>query len=195
MQGCIRLPAGWRGMTRKVLPSELPLVRDHLLRLGHDARHRRFGHDVSDAYLTEYAQSVVAPGNLAFGFSSEGQIRALAELKRPGASWTATAEAAFSVEREFANQGLATDLMGRIIRSARNRGVRHLLLYCMADNAKMQAIAKKHKADLRFEDGSIIADIVPQRPDYSSIAQEMIEDRLGLAHSILDYQARLVQSR
>lgn len=195
MQIQLELPAGWRGMIRKVRPAELGMVREHFLRLEEDARRRRFGHDVSDDYLHAYAKTVMAPGNLAFAFVTDGEIGALAELKRPGVAWSATAEAAFTVERRFANRGLATELMGRIIRSARNRGVRHLLLYCMAENAKMQAIAKRHKADLRFEDGSIIADIVPKQPDCSSIAQEIIEDRFGLAHSILEYQTRLVQAR
>ncbi|MGQ0455860.1 MAG: GNAT family N-acetyltransferase [Hyphomicrobium sp.] len=184
----------FRGVIRKVRAPELELVGQHLMRLDSDARHRRFGHDVADSYIEGYAKSVVDPGNLAFGFFLDGRLRALAELKRPGPVWAAVAEAAFSVERTFANNGLATLLMGHVIRSARNRGVKHLLLYCLADNAKMQAIARRYCADLRFDDGAIVADIVPQDPNYSSVMQEFVEDRLGFVHSLLDYQSRLMQT-
>ncbi len=51
--------------------------------------------------------------------------------------------------------------MGRVIRAARNRGVHLLYMSCMAENAKMQAIARKHEADLRFEYGEVVGEIVP----------------------------------
>ncbi|MFN0218378.1 MAG: GNAT family N-acetyltransferase [Hyphomicrobium sp.] len=194
MQSHLEALDEFRGVIRKVRATELGLVLEHLLGLDGDARHRRFGHDVGDAYIETYAESVLASGNLAYGYVLDGRLRALAELRRSGLTWGTTAEAAFSVEREFANRGLATQLMGRVIRSARNRGVRHLLLYCMADNAKMQAIARRYSADLRFEDGSIIADIVPRALNYSSVAQELLEDRLGYVHSLFDYQSRLLRA-
>lgn len=188
------IPTEYRGAIRKVRASECEVVTAHLKRLDADARHRRFGHDVSDSYIEDYAGGVVAPGNLAFGYFLDGDLRALAELKRTADGPSATAEAAFSVERDFTNRGLASMLMGNVIRSARNRGVRHLLLYCMADNAKMQAIARRHSANLRFEEGGVIADIIPETPDCSSMAQEFLEDRLGFAHALLDYQRRLMRA-
>jgi GNAT superfamily N-acetyltransferase len=185
------------GMKRKVLRSELGLARDHLLRLDSDGRHRRFGHDVSDGYIQTYALKMADIGNLAFGYFIDGQIRAIAELKQvdhlSGLGWGQTAEAAFSVERDYANKGLATLLMGQVIRSARNRGIRHLMLYCMADNAKMQSIARKYHAELRIEDGSVMADIVPKRFDYLSIAGEAFDDRLGCMHAMMDLRSRLIR--
>ena len=186
------------GVKRKVLRSELGLARDHLLRLDSDGRHRRFGHDVSDGYIHSYAAKMADIGNLTFGYFIDGQIRAIAELKQAdfgsGLGWGQTAEAAFSVERDFANQGLATLLMGQVIRSARNRGIRHLLLYCMADNAKMQSIARKYQAELRIEDGSVVADIVPKRFDYLSLAGEVFDDRLGCMHAMMDLQTRITRT-
>ena len=51
--------------------------------------------------------------------------------------------------------------MGRIVRAARNRGIRRLYMSCLAENSKMQAIARKHEADLRFEYGEVIGEILP----------------------------------
>ena len=87
------------------------------------------------------------------------------------------AEVAFSVEKPFVNRGIATQLMGRVIRTARNRGLRHLILVCLPDNAKMQAIARHYGAEIKVEDGSVIADIIPKDPDYQSWVGELLDER------------------
>ena len=116
------------GFIRRLLASESYLLRDHLQRLDSDARHRRFGHDVSDAFIASYAAHASDFGNVTFGYFVDGEIRGVAEL-RPGALMRQeSAEVAFSVERPFANRGIATQLMGRVVRTARNRGFSHLTL-------------------------------------------------------------------
>jgi GNAT superfamily N-acetyltransferase len=182
-----------RGMIRKVLRSETHLIDEHLLRLENDARHRRFGHDVSDQFVHDYAVHAADYGNLTFGYFQDGDIRAIAELRQSGTDFGHTAEVAFSVERDFSNKGIGTNLMGRIIRSARNRGIRHLLLVCLVENIKMQAIARHYGADLRIEDGSIVADIIPKRADYASMASEYLDDRMVFVQAALDLQTRLAR--
>jgi RimJ/RimL family protein N-acetyltransferase len=179
------------GFIRRLLASESYLLRDHLQRLDHEARHRRFGHDVSNAFIASYASHASDFGNVAFGYFVEGEVRGVAEL-RPGALMSHdSAEVAFSVERPFANRGIATQLMGRIIRTARNRGFSHLTLVCLPDNAKMQAIARHYGADLRIADGSIFAEIVPDRADYRSMVSEMIDGPMTYLHAALDLQTRI----
>lgn len=179
------------GTIRKVLRSETHLIEEHLLRLESDARHRRFGHDVSDRFVHDYALHAADYGNLTFGLFQSGDIRAIAELRTAGRIDAQTAEVAFSVERPFANQGVATQLMGRIIRSARNRGVRHLQLVCLLENTKMQAIARHYGAELKIEDGSIVADIIPTGADYASISSEYADDRMVFFQAAFDLQTRL----
>ena len=84
--------------------------------------------------------------------------------------------------------------MGRVIRAARNRGVQRLYMSCLAENSKMQAIARKHEADLRFEYGEVIGQIVPNEPNYFSILQEAVEDRVGYMMAVLDIKNRLVKA-
>jgi RimJ/RimL family protein N-acetyltransferase len=179
------------GFIRRLLASESYLLRDHLQRLDSDARHRRFGHDVSDAFIASYAAHASDFGNVTFGYFVDGEIRGVAEL-RPGALMRQeSAEVAFSVERPFANRGIATQLMGRVVRTARNRGFSHLTLICLPDNAKMQAIARHYGADLKIEDGSIFADIIPHRADYRSMVAEMIDEPMTYLHAALDMQTRI----
>jgi RimJ/RimL family protein N-acetyltransferase len=179
------------GFIRRLLASESYLLRDHLQRLDEEARHRRFAHDVSDAFIADNALHASDFGNVTFGYFVEGEVRGVAEL-RPGALLNKdSAEVAFSVEKSFVNRGIATQLMGRIIRTARNRGFSHLTLVCLPDNAKMQSIARHYGADLKIEDGSIFADIIPDRADYRSMVAEMIDEPMTYLHAALDLQTRI----
>ena len=52
--------------------------------------------------------------------------------------------------------------MGRVIRAARNRHVQRLYMSCLAENARMQAIARHHEASLRFDYGEVVGEILPK---------------------------------
>ncbi|RUO97452.1 GNAT family N-acetyltransferase [Hyphomicrobium sp.] len=179
------------GFIRRLLASEAYLLRDHLLRLDGEARYRRFAHDVSDDFISRYAAHAGDFGNVTFGYFVDGEVRAVAELRPDILMHRDGAEVAFSVEKPFVNRGIATKLMGRVIRTARNRGLRHLMLVCLPDNAKMQAIARHYGADLSVEDGSVIADIVPQEPDYHSWFSEILDERMTYLQSAFDLQTRV----
>ncbi|MGE3065764.1 MAG: GNAT family N-acetyltransferase [Hyphomicrobiaceae bacterium] len=181
----------WGGNIRKLWPTETDKFRDHLLRLDKESRRLRFAHGVSDAFIEDYASRMSDMGSIVYAFLDGGQVRAAAELRKLGDIWGPEAEAAFSVEKGFQDQGIGTELMGRVIRTARNRGVQRLYMSCLAENSKMQAIAKKHEADLRFEYGEVIGEIVPDSPNYFSMFAEAMEDRVGFMLAVLDLQNRI----
>jgi RimJ/RimL family protein N-acetyltransferase len=182
------------GVFRRLWPSETDKFRDHLLRLDKDSRRMRFAHAVADVFIEDYAGRMTEYGSVVYGYVLDGRVRAAAELRRLGDSWGEEAEAAFSVERAYQDHGIGTELMGRVVRAARNRSIRRLYMSCLAENSKMQAIARKHSADLRFEYGEVIGEIVPQTPDYFSIMAEAAEDRMGFMIAVLDLQSRLVRA-
>ena len=182
------------GSIRKLWPTETDQFRDHLLRLDRDNRRLRFAHGVSDTFIADYASRMNEMGSIVYGYSADGQVRAAAELRKLGDTWGEEAEAAFSVEAAFQDQGIGSDLMGRVIRAARNRGIQRLWMSCLAENSKMQAIARKHEADLRFEYGEVIGEIVPQDANYFSMIAEAVEDRVGFMMAVLDLQNRLVRA-
>jgi len=179
---------------RKLWPHDSARFRDHLLRLDKDSRRLRFAHAVADGFIEDYAGRMSEMGGIVVGAFIDGEVRAAAELRKLGDSWGREAEAAFSVERQFQDKGLGSELMGRIIRSARNRGVHLLYMSCLAENARMQAIARKHDAELRFEYGEVIGEIFPETPDYFSLAAEAVEDRVGYMMAVLDLSARWVKA-
>ncbi len=182
------------GNIRKLWPMETDKFRDHLLRLDKENRRMRFAHGVSDAFVEDYAARMSEMGTLAYGFFVDGEVRAAAELKKLGLAWGQEGEAAFSVERPWQEQDIGTELMGRVIRAARNRGVQHLCVSCLAENAKMRTIARKHEAGLRFEYDEVVGDIVPEGPDYFSLLAEAVDDRLGYMMAVLDLQHRVFKA-
>ena len=176
---------------RKLWPSEADKFRDHLMRLDKVSRRNRFAHGVSDKFVEEYASRMGEDGNIIYAYIDDGKVRACAELRRVGTVWGSDAEAAFSVETDHQDKGIGSELMGRVIRAARNRGVHRLYMSCLAENSKMQAIARKHEADLRFEYGEVVGEIVPQDWNYFSVMQEALEDRVGYMMTVFDLQSRL----
>jgi RimJ/RimL family protein N-acetyltransferase len=182
------------GTIRRLWPTETIKFRDHLLRLDKDSRRLRFAHAVSDAFIETYASRMTDYGSVVYGCFVDGKVRGAAELRRLGDGWGEEAEAAFSVEKPYQDHGVGSDLVGRVVRAARNRRVRRLYMSCLAENAKMQVIAKKHEAVLRLEYGEVIGEILPEQPNYFSMMAEAAEDRVGFMIAVLELQSRMVRA-
>ena len=104
-------------------------------------------------------------------------------LATPGPS---DAEGAFSVEDAYQNRGIGTDLLGRIISAARNRGVSRLYMNCLAENHKMQRICRKFEAELHFDHGEVVGRVLPATPTYISLWEEALDDSNGFVMAVLD---------
>lgn len=179
------------GSIRKLWPVETAKFRDHLLRLDKNSRRMRFAHSVSDTFIDDYAERMSDMGSVVYGYIEADEVRAVAELRKLGDAWGNEAEAAFSVETTHQGLGIGSDLMGRIIRSARNRGVQRLYMSCLPENGRMQAIARKYEAVLMLEPGEVVGEIVPVGPNYFSVLAEAVDDRVGYMLAVLDLQGRL----
>ena len=176
----------WGGTIRKVWLSESDKFRDHLLRLDRDSRRMRFGMAVSDAFIIDYASRLNEMGCLVYGFFVNHEIRAAAEMRQIGDSWSLDAEGAFSVEHEYQSRGIGSELLGRIIRAARNRGVSRLYMNCLAENHRMQRICRKYEAELVFDHGEVVGRVLPSLPTYISLWEEAVDDSSGFVMAVLD---------
>jgi|FEC22Drversion2_1045045.scaffolds.fasta_scaffold00073_79 GNAT superfamily N-acetyltransferase len=174
------------GVIRRVLATERQDFRDHLLRLGRESRRTRFGGSVSDAYVAAHAQRVFEGDALVYGWFLDGIIRAAAELHPIGHRLKATAEAAFSVEEPWQDGGVGSALLGRIMRSARNRGISRLVLSCLPENVRMQRIANKHGARLEWQEGDVIGSINPPLPTPLSMWRELLDESHGFLTVLFD---------
>jgi GNAT superfamily N-acetyltransferase len=125
------------------------------------------------------------------GFFVDGVLRGAAELRRLGSLFTHEAEAAFSVEQPWQSQGVGTVLLERTLLSARNRGIDALRMLCVADNQRMQQLARKFDADLKFDFGSVVGEVDAARSTPLSLMREAMADADGVANAMLDAQSRL----
>ena len=170
--------------------SEGDKFRDHLLRLDRETRRLRFGMAVNDDFIAEYSSHIGDTKGLVYGYYANGEMHAAAEIRLLGDAWPADAEGAFSVEPAHQNQGIGTELLGRIIRAARNRGVQRLYMNCMAENRKMQRICRKYDAELQFDHGEVVGRVLPAAPTYISLWQEAIDDSSSLMLAAMDVRER-----
>jgi GNAT superfamily N-acetyltransferase len=185
------LPEG--GIIRKMWSVETNRYREHLLRLDQASRRNRFGGDVTDDFLAEYATLATTIDTVIHGFFVNGTMRGAAELRPIGASPVREAEAAFSIEEPWQSHGVGSALLARTLLAARNRGITFLHMACLADNERMQQLARKFDAELRFDFGSVVGEVAAPYPTPLSVAREIVADTHGFATALLDVKAQLLR--
>lgn len=143
---------------------ELPLLRDHLLRLDPDSRHDRFNGFMDDGFIERYAAKCADDGTVIVTYIEDGVVRGAAELHPPDQSPDALPEIAFSVEASVRRQGVGIILFKRLIQEARWKGYQALRITTSAQNQAMRALANKFGAQLTFRHGESTGtiDLKPQ---------------------------------
>ena len=178
------------GVIRKLWIGEAEDYRDHLLRLDAESRRNRFGLALADELIETYVASPTWSGAVMHGFLVDGVLRGVAELKPFGTAFPTEAEAAFSIEKPWQSHGVGSALLARTLLAARNRGIRQVHMACLADNARMQQLARKFAAQLSFDFGSVVGEVAAPHPTPLSLLREIVADGHGFATAMLDAQAR-----
>lgn len=181
------------GVVRKLWVGETDAYRDHLLRLDTESRHRRFGGGVSDNFIRGYAEAARGFGTVIHGFFIGDALRGCGELRMSSSPFTREAEAAFSIEKPWQSHGVGSVLLERTLLAARNRGVRSLCMHCLAENERMQQLARKFDADLHFDFGSVVGEVDPPRSTLMSMTREIMADGHAVTSAIFDAQSRLLK--
>jgi RimJ/RimL family protein N-acetyltransferase len=132
---------------------ELPLLRDHLLRLDRTSRHDRFHGFLDDSFIERYAEKCANDGTVIIAYFDGGVVRGAAELHPPGQSPDSLPEIAFSVEISVRRRGVGTMLFQKLIEEARAKGYQSLRITTGAQNQAMRALANKFGAHLTFSHG------------------------------------------
>ena len=144
---------------------ELPLLRDHLLRLDRVSRHDRFHGFMDDSFIERYAEKCANDGTVIIAYLEDGVVRGAAELHPPEQSTDAQPEIAFSVEASVRRLGVGSILFRKLIAEAHAKGYRSLRITTGAQNEAMRALANKFGAHLTFSHGESTGsiDLAPQR--------------------------------
>jgi RimJ/RimL family protein N-acetyltransferase len=171
---------------RKLTAADAPLLAGHLKRLEPSDRQLRFWGGVTDASIDDYCAKLDWTAAIVIGAFVGGELRGVGELVRVRMVPRIMAEVAFSVEGPWQNAGLGTELLRRVLTVARNRCIDRVYMMCLAENRKMQKIARKFEAVLSFEEGEVEARILPAWPSYFSLMEEAVEDTRALFPAIFD---------
>jgi GNAT superfamily N-acetyltransferase len=144
---------------------ELPLLRDHLLRLDPESRHDRFHGFLDDGFIERYAAKCAEDGTVIIAYFENGVVRGAAELHPPDQSPDSLPEIAFSVEASVRRQGVGSILFKKLIAEARSKGYHSLRITTGAQNHAMRALANKFGAHLTFRQGESTGSIdLKQQP-------------------------------
>jgi len=122
---------------------------EHLLRLGPTSRYMRFGHAVSDDFLRDYAGSMGRHNIVCFGAFIDGTLRAVAELRRVSDLCPMDGEIGLTVEDDWQDTGIGTDLLCHVQAAARQRGVDTIYMICSRKNYRMRSVAQKVHARVK----------------------------------------------
>jgi len=165
---------------------ELPLLRDHLLRLDRQSRHDRFNGVLDDSFIERYAKKCADDGTIIIAYMESGIVRGAAELHPPEQSEDGVPEIAFSVEQCVRRQGVGSVLFQRLISEARWKGYRTLRVTTGAGNEAMRALASKFGAHLEFRHGESTGTIELTPLPQSEFAS-LIDALLNAARAVMEF--------
>jgi GNAT superfamily N-acetyltransferase len=166
---------------------ELPLLRDHLLRLDRTSRHDRFHGFMDDSFIARYAEKCANDGTVVIAYIEDGVVRAAAELHPPQQSADAVPEIAFSVETSVRRQGVGTVLFRKLISVARAKGYKSLRITTGAGNEAMRALANKFGAHLTFSHGESTGLIDLTKPSQLEMAPSLVITPIEAARAIANF--------
>jgi len=166
---------------------ELPLLRDHLLRLDPESRHDRFNGFLDDRFIERYAEKCASDGTIVVAYMENGVVRGAAELHPPDAWEDSLPEIAFSVESCVRRQGVGSILFKRLIAEARWKGYRTLRVTTGAQNHAMRALASKFGAHLVFRHGESSGTIEVKPLPQAELAKLAIDTPLAAARAVINF--------
>jgi GNAT superfamily N-acetyltransferase len=178
------------GVIRKLLPWETDLLAAHLLRLDPESRHCRFAAGVSDETIAAYADQALGSDAVVHGFLSDGILRGAAELRFLGSG---SAEVAVTVEESWRLTGVGSALFGRLLLTARNRGIDDLVMTCLPSNRGMQRLAARFEGKITYASGESFAEVKARPATAISLWREVWTDSSSVAASFIDRQVRLLR--
>ena len=166
---------------------ELPLLRDHLLRLDRTSRHDRFHGFMDDSFIERYAEKCANDGTVIIAYFEDGVVRGAAELHPPEQSPDALPEIAFSVESSVRRKGVGSILFRKLIAEAHRKGYRSLRITTGAQNDAMRALANKFGAHLTFRYGESTGSIDLAKQIQPEVALSGMATTIEAARAITNF--------
>ena len=147
---------------------------------------------MSDDFIRDYVDATYRLNAVVHGFFVDGSLRG---RRRTAAARTGVRAAKprprCQIETPWQSHGVGSELLDRTLLAARNRGIKTLHMACLANNRRMQELARKFTAELSFDFGGVVGEVAAPRPTPLSVLREFVADNHGFATAVLDVQSRL----
>lgn len=162
----------------------------HLITLGPEDRHLRFGSPTSDIVIERYVANLDFCRDAVFGvFNAALDLVGIAHLAYLPAGKDAlrTAEFGVSVLSRERNRGLGAALLERAAMHARNTQITTLFVHCLANNKAMMHLAQKLDMRVEFAYGDADAYLILKPANAQSILKEATQEQMA----DLDYAVKV----
>lgn len=148
----------------------------HWSRLSPDCLHHRFLTRMGPREIEEQARLTLGPESHAVGWFVDGRLCGVAELHNLG---NGHGEVAFTVDEPYRRRGIATRMMRRLLRRARNVGIRRVGLMTSRDNMAMIRLAARAGARLESDGPEVTGEITLAPATASSLFCDMADESQG----------------
>lgn len=171
----------------------LDAYAQHLKKLSPEDKLTRFCYAIKDEAIDQLILNILynQPDHHLFTATEDDVIVGFGHLAREGDDW----EFAVSVDSDYQGQGIANKLLGFIIPWAQIHGVHNVYMHCIAQNQKIQHLARKHGLRTVDRDGGEITSRVelpaPTAVDYTA---EFLKEQRELYNQIQILQRQMVQN-
>lgn len=166
--------------------------RKHLLALDADSRYTRFGYMIKDEIIDQLCDRFEAnPKEHKIFVIEDEDLRVIAagHIALEGGE----TELAFSVLREYRNQGMGDALMKRTIEWCQNRNIKGGCMVCISTNTAIKRLASKHGV-LINQGGETLANITIPEANAVSVMHEVIESNIARLDHAGKIQRKFVRS-
>ena len=146
--------------------TEHPLFEQHLKRLSPEERIHRFNYHISDAQIEQYVHGIRAE-DVIIGLFTSTKIIGAAHLSSTDTDYNKLnnkVEVGLSVESEYQNLGLGTELFKASLATCEVQGTKELIIRCQGENHPMIRIVQKFDGKIQTSAGDCYAhiDLYPQ---------------------------------
>lgn len=163
---------------RRVLPHEYAKYCQHLQSLDTDSKILRFGYQVKDEIIDQLCQQIELDQDHHILFCIENTDLEFIAVGHIALS--DNMELAFSVLKEYQNQGLGSALMKRCIQWCRTHNILQGEMVCLTSNRAIRHLCSKHGITMSNDNGETMATIHLAPADAGTYIGEVVDQNLAV---------------
>jgi GNAT superfamily N-acetyltransferase len=178
-------------IVRLYLPRDRLALEAHFAALGTEDLYNRFCHSINSEGVAEYLDRLRATGIPSYGiFDSNLALIAVSQLARSEEDL----EVGLTVLPTYRRKGLAVALLYRAASYGRARGLKALVIHCLASNTPMLCLARKIGMSVEISDGEADGHLKLRAGTALDFWREIAYDQEGIAAAVLKSWPLAVQT-